>query len=158
MKPMHKAKCEVALKVLLEDKNGSFFLNKIDERKDNVPNYYQIIRAPLNLTQIKRKLKLGLIDSVDQFVDDIRYIYTSYMKYYKINSNPQKVAMAQEILKKFYMEMKKQYSHPYHCAGIEFKHHLDCKRWFFSKRVVNRHKVVCYKNQKTKVKQNINLR
>lgn len=74
-------------KVVLELRNytehSTAFLNKVSKRE--APNYYQIIKKPMDLNTVLKKLKTYQYTSKQQFVDDLMLIWKNCLTY---NSDP----------------------------------------------------------------------
>ncbi|SCU93056.1 LAME_0F02498g1_1 [Lachancea meyersii CBS 8951] len=74
-------------KVVLELRNftehSTAFLNKVSKRE--APNYYQIIKKPMDLNTVLKKLKTYQYTSKQAFVDDVMLIWKNCLKY---NSDP----------------------------------------------------------------------
>lgn len=74
-------------KVVLELRNytehSTAFLNKVSKRE--APNYYQIIKKPMDLNTVLKKLKTYQYRSKQEFVEDIMLIWRNCLTY---NSDP----------------------------------------------------------------------
>ncbi|SCU93536.1 LAFA_0F16930g1_1 [Lachancea sp. 'fantastica'] len=74
-------------KVVLELRNftehSTAFLNKVSKRE--APNYYQIIKRPMDLNTVLKKLKTYQYNSKQEFVDDVMLIWKNCLTY---NSDP----------------------------------------------------------------------
>ncbi|SCU94551.1 LANO_0E07140g1_1 [Lachancea nothofagi CBS 11611] len=74
-------------KVVLELRNftehSTAFLNKVSKRE--APNYYQIIKKPMDLNTVLKKLKTYQYNSKQEFVDDVMLIWKNCLTY---NSDP----------------------------------------------------------------------
>ena len=83
-------------KVVLELRNytehSTAFLNKVSKRE--APNYYQIIKKPMDLNTVLKKLKTFQYKSKQQFVDDIMLIWKNCLTY---NSDPKHFLRAHAI-------------------------------------------------------------
>ncbi|CAG99604.1 SAGA histone acetyltransferase complex subunit SPT7 [Kluyveromyces lactis] len=83
-------------KVVLELRNftehSTAFLNKVSKRE--APNYYQIIKKPMDLNTVLKKLKTFQYKSKHEFVDDIMLIWRNCLTY---NSDPKHFLRAHAI-------------------------------------------------------------
>ncbi|AAS52854.1 AER172Cp [Eremothecium gossypii ATCC 10895] len=83
-------------KVVLELRNytehSTAFLNKVSKR--DAPNYYQIIKKPMDLNTVLKKLKTFQYRSKQQFTDDIMLIWKNCLTY---NSDPKHFLRAHAI-------------------------------------------------------------
>ncbi|CEP63813.1 SAGA histone acetyltransferase complex subunit SPT7 LALA0_S09e03070g [Lachancea lanzarotensis] len=74
-------------KVVLELRNftehSTAFLNKVSKRE--APNYYQVIKKPMDLNTVLKKLKTYQYSSKQEFVDDVMLIWKNCLTY---NSDP----------------------------------------------------------------------
>ncbi|ANB15060.1 SAGA histone acetyltransferase complex subunit SPT7 [Sugiyamaella lignohabitans] len=78
---------EAAEKVVLElrgyTEHSTAFLNKVNKR--DAPNYFNIIKKPMDLNTIMKKLKTFQYKSKDEFVDDLMLIWSNCFTY---NTDP----------------------------------------------------------------------
>ncbi|AMD18712.1 HBL190Cp [Eremothecium sinecaudum] len=83
-------------KVVMELRNytehSTAFLNKVSKR--DAPNYYQIIKKPMDLNTVLKKLKTFQYKSKQQFADDIMLIWKNCLTY---NSDPKHFLRAHAI-------------------------------------------------------------
>ncbi|KAI9370102.1 hypothetical protein BJX61DRAFT_109842 [Aspergillus egyptiacus] len=92
---------EAAEKVLSELKamteHSSAFLTRVNKR--DAPDYYAVIKHPMDLGTMTKKLKALQYKSKQEFVDDLNLIWSNCFKY---NTNPE------HFLRKHAMYMKKE--------------------------------------------------
>lgn len=92
---------EAAEKVLSELKamteHSTAFLTRVNKR--DAPDYYNIIKQPMDLGTMTKKLKALQYKSKQEFVDDLNLIWANCFKY---NTNPE------HFLRKHAMYMKKE--------------------------------------------------
>ncbi|ANZ76296.1 BA75_03831T0 [Komagataella pastoris] len=78
---------EACEKVVLElrgyTEHSTAFLNRVSKRE--APNYYQIIKKPMDLNTVMKKLKSFQYKSKQEFVDDLMLIWKNCLTY---NSDP----------------------------------------------------------------------
>ncbi|KAI5081837.1 hypothetical protein GOP47_0001580 [Adiantum capillus-veneris] len=76
--------CGVLLKKLMSHKFGWVFNEPVDVVKLNLHDYFKIIKRPMDLGTIKKKMDTGLYLLPTEFCDDVRLTFSNAMKY-----NPQ---------------------------------------------------------------------
>jgi hypothetical protein len=83
LKPMTEGvkKCYNLLQKLKKHTCSSPFLEPVDAMALGIPDYYQIITDPMDLSTIERNLKNGVYTSTVQFGNDIRKIWTNSFRY-----------------------------------------------------------------------------
>jgi Bromodomain len=69
------------LKELWKLKEAWIFYEPVDIIKCNTPDYYSIIREPMDLGTIKSNLKKGLYDKPEQFEADMLKIFSNCFFY-----------------------------------------------------------------------------
>ncbi|XP_071722776.1 LOW QUALITY PROTEIN: transcription factor GTE8-like [Rutidosis leptorrhynchoides] len=74
-------KCENLLKQLLSHQFAWVFNTPVDPVKLNLPDYFTVIKHPMDLGTIKRKLTSGVYPSPLEFVDDVRLTFRNAMTY-----------------------------------------------------------------------------
>lgn len=73
--------CEVLLKRLISHKHGWVFNNPVDVVELNIPDYYTVIKHPMDLGTIKSKLMSGSYSSPWDFAADVRLTFMNAMTY-----------------------------------------------------------------------------
>ncbi|CAK7328257.1 unnamed protein product [Dovyalis caffra] len=76
--------CETLLKRLMSHPHGWIFNHPVDIVKLNIPDYYTIIKNPMDLGTIKSKIASGAYSSPLEFMADVRLTFQNAMVY-----NPQ---------------------------------------------------------------------
>eukprot|EP00250_Pteridium_aquilinum_P020749 c24929_g1_i8 orf=3988-5961(+) len=76
--------CSVILKKLMSHKFGWVFNEPVDVVKLNLHDYFKIIKKPMDLGTIKKKLDAGVYLLPTEFCEDVRLTFLNAMKY-----NPQ---------------------------------------------------------------------
>jgi len=66
---------------LMTSELAEFFLEPVDAVKLNVPTYYEVIKDPMDFSTVKNKVQQRLYGSVDEFVDDVRLIFTNCLAF-----------------------------------------------------------------------------
>ncbi|KAI5515572.1 acetylation-dependent protein binding [Trichomonas vaginalis G3] len=75
----------------------SFFKDKVDPERDGAPDYYKIIKHPIDLTTIKRKLNSNEYKSIEQWADDVNLVWKNAKTYNNEGSVIHFIAQEQEI-------------------------------------------------------------
>ncbi|ORZ05393.1 Bromodomain-containing protein [Absidia repens] len=73
--------CCAIMRNLMKHRDATPFIHPVDYVKLNVPDYPQIIKAPMDLTTIDRKLRQKEYNDVNQFIADIRLVFNNCYKY-----------------------------------------------------------------------------
>uniref|UniRef100_A0A2L2YDA5 Bromodomain-containing protein 2 n=1 Tax=Parasteatoda tepidariorum TaxID=114398 RepID=A0A2L2YDA5_PARTP len=100
--------CNVVLKELFAKKHGGYawpFYKPVDAKLLDLPDYHEVIKHPMDLGTIKKKLDNHEYKSPDEFAGDVRLIFTNCYKY-----NPpdhEVVAMARKLQDVFEMKYAK---------------------------------------------------
>ncbi|GAB9464260.1 Histone acetyltransferase [Globisporangium polare] len=100
-----KKRLEGLLKGMMEHKFGWVFSSPVDPVALGIPNYFKIIRRPMDLGTIKKKLDLGIYKNLHQFAVDVRLTFNNAKTY---NSEEQDVYnLAKDMLADFNAELRK---------------------------------------------------
>ncbi|KAG1707459.1 hypothetical protein DVH05_026658 [Phytophthora capsici] len=100
-----KKKLEVILKGMMDHKFGWVFNSPVDTVALNIPNYFKIIRKPMDLGTVKKKLEAGIYKHMEEFASDVRTTFQNAMQY---NSEDEDVySLAKDMLSDFNSEMRK---------------------------------------------------
>ncbi|URE47106.1 bromodomain domain containing protein [Musa troglodytarum] len=91
--------CQTLLKLLMSHKYGWVFNKPVDPKKLNIPDYYTVIKQPMDLGTIKKKITSGAYSSPWGFVADIRLTFTNAMTY---NPPANDVHIMADTLSKFF--------------------------------------------------------
>lgn len=73
-----------ALKIvnlLWKGNQAYFFHEPVDPIKMEVPNYFMVIKNPMDLGTIKKRLSNNFYESPQQFLDDVSLIYDNCILY-----------------------------------------------------------------------------
>ncbi|EAX92740.1 Bromodomain containing protein [Trichomonas vaginalis G3] len=73
------------------------FKDKVDPERDGAPDYYKIIKHPIDLTTIKRKLNSNEYKSIEQWADDVNLVWKNAKTYNNEGSVIHFIAQEQEI-------------------------------------------------------------
>ena len=108
--------CEEVLAELKKPKYSAVstpFLTPVDPVSLNIPNYHKIIKRPMDIYSIEKKLKTGQYENAKEFESDVKLMYQNC---YKFNSS----------------------DHPVHVAGKEYEKIFDAK-WSQKTKWLNDH-------------------
>lgn len=73
--------CESLLKSLMQHKYSWVFKSPVDVVKLNIPDYFNIIKHPMDLGTIKKRLASGSYSNPMAFASDVRLTFTNAMTY-----------------------------------------------------------------------------
>jgi bromodomain-containing factor 1 len=91
--------CSNTLKALKKNKSSGPFLEPVDPVKFNIPTYPDIVKKPMDLSTVQAKLGTHQYNTVDEFVSDVRLIFSNC---YLFNGQDAPVSlMAAELEKAF---------------------------------------------------------
>lgn len=93
--------CTTLLRKLMSHKHGWVFNDPVDADKLGLHDYHQIIRKPMDLGTIKKKLHLKHYPSPAEFADDIRLTFSNAMTYNPVGHD---VYVMAELLKNIFEE------------------------------------------------------
>ena len=114
--------CESVLQEMLKKKHQSFsypFLQPVDPVALNIPNYFKIIKKPMDVGTIGANLKNGVYPSAKEFHQDMKLVFTNCYKFNPQTDEVYKMGKSFEELfdrlwegKKEYMEENRRTSEP----------------------------------------------
>ncbi|KAI9497250.1 Bromodomain-containing protein [Zychaea mexicana] len=81
MSPASKRFCTQVLSKLFKSRHSLAFRIPVDPVALNCPDYFNIVKHPMDLSTVQKKLDNDEYESVDAFVDDIRLIFDNCHKY-----------------------------------------------------------------------------
>ncbi|KAF8390596.1 hypothetical protein HHK36_025123 [Tetracentron sinense] len=73
--------CETLLKRLMSHQFGWVFKTPVDIVKLNIPDYFTVIKHPMDLGTVKSRIASGVYSSPLGFVDDVRLTFSNAMTY-----------------------------------------------------------------------------
>ncbi|GMI91627.1 hypothetical protein HRI_002832000 [Hibiscus trionum] len=91
--------CSALLKALMKHPAGWVFNHPVDPKALGIPDYFSIIKNPMDLGTIKSKLAKNIYIGTDEFVADIRLTFANAMLYNPSSNNVHKMA---EEMKDFF--------------------------------------------------------
>ncbi|OHS93525.1 Bromodomain containing protein [Tritrichomonas foetus] len=78
--------CLKVINHLFKWKLTLFFRNPIDPVADELPDYYEKIKNPMDLEKVKKILLDGNYQSVDDFISDLKLVFENAKTYHGENS------------------------------------------------------------------------
>ena len=100
-----KAKCSELLKGLQTHQHGWVFNAPVDPVELGLPDYFEIIKRPMDLGTIQKKLESGGYHSIEDFTSDTNLTFDNAMTYNEDGSVVYE--MAKELKTKFESDLKK---------------------------------------------------
>jgi E1A/CREB-binding protein len=100
-----KSKCTEVLKGLQSHEHGWVFATPVNPEELGLDDYFDIIKKPMDLGTIQKKLDGGSYHSFDDFKSDVRLTFENAMKYNEERTVVHE--MAKELKKKFEIDFKK---------------------------------------------------
>ncbi|XP_017700225.2 transcription factor GTE9-like isoform X2 [Phoenix dactylifera] len=91
--------CEALLKRLMAHQYAWVFNTPVDVVKLNIPDYFHVIKHPMDLGTIKSRIASGAYSSLWGFVSDVRLTFTNAMTY---NPPGNDVHIMADIMSKFF--------------------------------------------------------
>ncbi|EAY13044.1 Bromodomain containing protein [Trichomonas vaginalis G3] len=70
-----RQKCIEIIDNLMKHPIAEIFINPIDPELDNVPNYFEIIKKPMDLSTVKKNLQDGTYTNFNDFKKDVEQIW-----------------------------------------------------------------------------------
>ncbi|KAI3725953.1 hypothetical protein L1987_65749 [Smallanthus sonchifolius] len=96
---MLRKQCESLLKKLMSHQHGWVFNKPVDVVALKIPDYFNVIKKPMDLGTIKAKLSSGNYSSPFQFLADVRLTFSNAMTY---NPPGNDVHIMADVLSKFF--------------------------------------------------------
>lgn len=100
--------CCLIIKELFSKKHNAYawpFYKPVDVQELNLPDYYEIIKQPMDLGTVKAKLENREYKSPEEFVRDVRLMFTNCYKYNP--SDHEIVSMGRKLQNVFEMRLAK---------------------------------------------------
>lgn len=101
---MFMKQCETVLSRLMSHQHGWVFNHPVDVVKLKIPDYFTVIKQPMDLGTIRSKLHSGEYSSPLQFADDVRLTFKNAMTYNPPGNDVH--IMAQTLIKFFEVRWK----------------------------------------------------
>jgi hypothetical protein len=122
--------CNTMLKALRRHPDSGPFLDPVDPVALNVPDYYDIIKHPMDLTTLQTNLNSGkYADNPDLFINDTRLIFSNCYTYNGINSQISEMAKALEkVFDNMLKKMPKEGDHSSYGSKSKINHSSTSKK------------------------------
>ncbi|CAD6246523.1 unnamed protein product [Miscanthus lutarioriparius] len=91
--------CANLLKSLMSHGWAGPFLVPVDIVKLNIPDYFEIVKQPMDLGTIQKKMKAGMYSTPREFAADVRLTFSNAMNYNPVNNDVH--LMAKTLSKNF---------------------------------------------------------
>ncbi|KAG7536177.1 Bromodomain [Arabidopsis suecica] len=75
------SQCLALLRFLMEHRVGWLFEEPVDPVKLEIPDYFSVIRKPMDLGTVKSKLLKNVYSNADEFASDVRLTFSNAMLY-----------------------------------------------------------------------------
>ncbi|KAJ1267096.1 hypothetical protein BS78_07G029900 [Paspalum vaginatum] len=79
--------CANLLKALMTHQWSNPFLAPVDVVKLNIPDYFDIVKQPMDLGTIQKKMKAGTYSTPREFAEDVRLTFRNAMNYNPVNND-----------------------------------------------------------------------
>ncbi|WVZ95248.1 hypothetical protein U9M48_041039 [Paspalum notatum var. saurae] len=79
--------CANLLKALMTHQWSNPFLAPVDVVKLNIPDYFDIVKQPMDLGTIQKKMKAGAYSTPREFAEDVRLTFRNAMNYNPVNND-----------------------------------------------------------------------
>ena len=113
-----KARCMEILKPLQNHQNGWVFNVPVDPVELNLPDYFEVIKRPMDLGTVQRRLDSGNFHSLEDFVSDVNLTFDNAMTYNQEGS----------VVYNMAKEMKDQFAADYQKLLVQLKKEDDERR------------------------------
>jgi len=105
--------CSMIIKTMERQPNAIPFLKPVDPVALNIPDYFNVIKHPMDFSTILKKLKKGEYPTMSEFVDDVDLVFKNCTTYNPPNNPVHKMGLE---MKNFFIEQLKKY--PDHLTDI----------------------------------------
>lgn len=76
-----RTRCSPVLKKLMDAEYGWIFKQPVDPVELNLPDYFDVVKKPMDLGTVKKKLDNSVYRDVDEFIGDVRLVFDNAMLY-----------------------------------------------------------------------------
>jgi len=101
--------CQQILKALMKHKAAWPFLVPVDPVQLNIPDYFDVIKEPMDLGTVSAKLSKNSYAEPEEFVREVRLVFENAMRYNRPGTDV--YSMAEEVLTEFERKVK-QHARP----------------------------------------------
>lgn len=113
LSPYLKRQCLDVLEKINARPISKIFLYPVDPLQDNLPDYFEIVKNPMDLGTIKRNLRANKYRTVQEWKQDMELVWSNSILFHSENSA---VGMMALELKNYYLELTKYISDSYRSA------------------------------------------
>ena len=113
-----KAKCGHVLKILQDHQHGWVFNSPVDPVELGLPDYFEVIKKPMDLGTIRKKLDNGVYTKLEEFEHHVHLVFYNAMMY-----NPEG-----SVVYNFAKEMKTKFEQDYEVLMQQVNAEEDVKR------------------------------
>jgi hypothetical protein len=106
MDPAERAACAGIMQLLLSQRISVMFAEPIDPVADECPDYFSVIKTPMDLSTIQRRLADNAYASVNQWKSDVDLVWSNALLY---NGPDSYVAVISRELEKLFQEAFRSY-------------------------------------------------
>lgn len=78
---LHKACGRKTMELIMADKHASIFLQPVDPIRDSAPNYFEVIREPMDLSTMRAKLDANKYKNIEELAADFRLMIANCKHY-----------------------------------------------------------------------------
>jgi len=83
---------KTVLKNLMKHRHAWVFNEPVDPVKLGIPQYFEIIKHPMDLGTVKKRLDRGYYTDVSQFAQDVRLVFNNAQQFNKPETDVHKMA------------------------------------------------------------------
>jgi bromodomain-containing factor 1 len=131
MTPEQQRYCVAIVKQLKKHRDAWPFLNPVDPVALNIPDYPTIIKRPMDLSQVERRLTAKEYQHVNDFISDVRLIFDNCYLY---NGRDAPISiLAQNLEEVFNNQLRKM---PSLVSVIDEKNFLFTNAWYLPRRII----------------------
>ena len=83
--PIYESWDKVARRLLSNLKKSTharYFQDPVDPKRDKLPNYYSLIKDPMDLSTVKQRLNTNYYHRMQEFLDDVSLIFENCVAYH----------------------------------------------------------------------------
>jgi len=121
-----KKKCVQIMDRLMERPCALMFLKPVNPDEDGVPDYFSVVKHPVDLGTIRQNLVSNKYKELVQWETDMRYIWGNAEKFNKKDSVISKLAFElKKHFRKEYKKLKNSFLHKWTLEASRLKNNLD---------------------------------
>lgn len=113
LSPYLRKQCQEVMEKICSRPTAQFFFYPIDPIQDNCPDYFEIVKFPMDLSTIKKNLRNNKYKSVAEWKRDMELVWSNSLLY---NSDDATLGIMTRDLQEYYMGLTKYLSDSYRSA------------------------------------------